>query len=165
MDSIHRASEVSSAVLPQGVARPSFRRGFAETLLSGNGIPLFFGGAVCLLILVLVAIVLLASFLVNFPVQSALSLGNYRAVLNSHLFFEVIPNTLLVGIGTVSVALAFGIPLAWLLHRTNLPYANLFLTLIAVSVIVPGFLKGIAWILLLSPRVGIINRFLMDVFA
>jgi iron(III) transport system permease protein len=165
MDASHRAIDVSSAVPPKGAARPRFGEGVADALFAGNVIPLFFGGGVCLVILILVAIVLLASFLVNFPVQSALSLGNYKAVLNSHLFFEVIPNTLLVGIGTVAVALAFGIPLAWLLHRTNLPYANLFLTLIAVSVIVPGFLKGIAWILLLSPNVGFINRFLMDVFA
>jgi iron(III) transport system permease protein len=165
MDSTDRAADMSAAVLPKGAARRSFGRGLADVFLAGNVVPLFFGGAVCLVILILVAIVLLASFLVNFPVQSALSLGNYKAVLNSHLFFEVIPNTLLVGFGTVAVALAFGIPLAWLLHRTNLPYANLFLTLIAVSVIVPGFLKGIAWILLLSPNVGFINRFAMDVFA
>jgi iron(III) transport system permease protein len=165
MDSSDRATEVTAAVLPKGGPRATLGQSFADALFAGNVIPLFFGGAVCLVILVLVAMVLLASFLVNFPVQSALSLGNYKAVLNSYLFFEVIPNTLLVGVGTVAVALAFGIPLAWLLHRTNLPYANLFLTFIAVSVIVPGFLKGIAWILLLSPKVGFINRFLMDVFA
>jgi iron(III) transport system permease protein len=76
----------------------------------------------------------------------------------------VIPNTLIVGIGTVAVAVAFGIPLAWLLHRTNLPCANLLLTLIAVSVIVPGFLRGIGWILLLSPNVGFINRLVMNLF-
>ncbi|MEX0804343.1 MAG: ABC transporter permease subunit [Candidatus Binatia bacterium] len=165
MDSSQRSSDLSAAVLAEGAARSGLGRSIAESVLAGNAIPLFFGGAVCLVILFLVALVLLVSFLVNFPVQWQLSLGNYKAVLNGHLFFEVIPNTLLVGFGTVAVSLGFGIPLAWLLHRTNLPCANLFLTLIAVSVIVPGFLKGIAWILLLSPNVGFINRFFMDVLA
>ncbi|MBI4526255.1 MAG: iron ABC transporter permease [Deltaproteobacteria bacterium] len=141
------------------------RRSIFEKMSAGNGIPLLLGGAVCALILVLVAIVLLVSFLVDFPISFRFSLDNYKSVLNTYLFREVVPNTLIVGLVTVAVSLAFGIPLAWLLHRTNLPYANLFLTLIAVSVIVPGFLKGIGWILLLSPNVGFINRLLMDLFG
>ena len=135
-----------------------------DRFAGGNGIAVLLSGAVCSVILLLVLILLAASFLADFPVESRISLENYESVFHGIFFSEILPNTLFVGIGTVAVSLAFGIPLAWLIHRTNLPYGNLFLTLIAVSVIVPGFLRGIGWILLLSPKVGLINHLLMSLF-
>lgn len=139
--------------------------GATDRVAGGNTIPALFSGAICSVILFLAMMVLVASFIVDFPVESRISLENYSSVLNDYFFSEVLPNTLVVGLGTVAVSLLFGIPLAWLLHRTNLPYADLFLALIAVSVIVPGFLRGIGWILLLSPKVGLINRLLMGMFG
>lgn len=132
---------------------------------AGNATPLLLSGLICAIILFLVAIVLGTSFLVDFPIESRLSLENYTTVFGEYLYSEVLPNTAVVGIGTVVVALLFGIPLAWLLHRTNLPGSDLILALIAVSVIVPGFLKGIGWILLLSAKVGVINRLLMELLG
>jgi iron(III) transport system permease protein len=160
-----RSAEFNPAALAKPAAGPEWRRVMFEKINAGNGIPLAVGWAVCAVILILTAIVLLTSFLVDFPIQIRFSLENYRTVLNGYLVTEVIPNTVFVGLGTVAVALVFGIPLAWLLHRTNLPCANIFLALIGVSIIVPGFLRGIGWILLLSPNVGFINRFLMDYFG
>jgi iron(III) transport system permease protein len=156
-----KASSISRV---KPVIRQEWIAGVVERFTVGNSIPLFFSWAICGVILLLVFFVLAASFIVDLPVESRFSLGNYTAVFNTTLFSEVLPNTLMVGFGTVAVALFFGIPLAWLIHRTDLPFAHLFLALIAVSVIVPGFLKGIGWILLLSPKVGLINRFLMSVF-
>lgn len=165
MNGSRRSVEFNPAALAKPAAGPEWRRVLSGKLNSGNGVPLAVGWAVCAAILILTAIVLLTSFLVDFPIQIRFSLENYRTVLNGYLVTEVIPNTVFVGLGTVAVALAFGIPLAWLLHRTNLPCANIFLALIGVSIIVPGFLRGIGWILLLSPNVGFINRFLMDYFG
>lgn len=138
--------------------------GALERLTAGNRIPLLFSGVLCSLILFLIFIILVGSFIVDFPIESRFSIENYTSSFNHFFFSEVLPNTLLVGFGTVAIALLFGIPLAWLIHRTNLPCSDLFLTLIAVSVIVPGFLKGIGWILLLSAKVGLINRFLVALF-
>jgi iron(III) transport system permease protein len=71
----------------------------------------------------------------------------------------------IVGIGTVVVVVFFSVPLAWLLHRTDVPGRELWITLIAVAVIVPGFLKAMGWIMLLSPKIGLINKFLAYVFG
>jgi iron(III) transport system permease protein len=55
----------------------------------------------------------------------------------------------------------FSVPLAWLLHRTDIPLQDVWITLIAVAVIVPGFLKAMGWIMLLNPKIGLINKFFL----
>ena len=47
--------------------------------------------------------------------------GQLYQALDRSLFTQVIPNTILVGLGTVITVLFFGFPLAWLLNRTNIP--------------------------------------------
>lgn len=141
--------------------QPLIGRDWAANAAAGNKIPLFFGWLLCGLILFLVLVVLAASFIVDLPINSRLSLGNYHSALDGYLFVEVLPNTLAIGLGTVAIALFFSVPLAWLLNRTNVPFSSTFMTLMAVTVIIPGFLKGIGWLLLLSPSMGLINKFLM----
>ena len=51
-------------------------------------------------------------------------------------------------------------PAAYLIHRTDLPWRTVFTTLMLVGVIIPGFLRAIAWILLLSPQIGLVNQLL-----
>jgi len=135
-----------------------------ERFAAGNSFPLFFSWCLCAVILFLALIVFASSFIVDFPINSRLSLGNYHLVLDKYLFAEVLPNTLIVGLGTVAISLFFSVPLAWLLNRTNVPLGSTFMTLMAVVIIVPGFLKGIGWLLLLSPNIGLINKFFMGLF-
>src|SRR5205814_10031661 len=47
-----------------------------------------------------------------------------------------------------------------LIHRTDLPWRTVFTTLMLVGVIIPGFLRAIGWILLLSPQIGLVNQVL-----
>ena len=89
-----------------------------------------------------------------------LSLANYKEAFLDSMTFRAALNSVLVGAGTVLVNTIFGVPIAWLVHRTNLPFKKFFLTLMFVGVAIPGFLQGIAWILLLSPQIGVINQFL-----
>jgi iron(III) transport system permease protein len=74
-------------------------------------------------------------------------------------------NTLGLGIGTVITIVIFAVPLAWLVARTDFPAKNLWLTLLSIEILIPGFLKAFAWILLLNPRTGIINVALMGLFG
>src|SRR5688572_12004573 len=114
-------------------------------------LPLFFAWFACGVVLLLVGFVVWMSFVEGSPTQPTLTLENYKEAFDSYLFQRVIPNTMIVGVGTVAVVLFFSVPLAWLLHRTDVPYRELWITLIAVAVIVPGFLKAMGWIMLLSP--------------
>ncbi len=52
---------------------------------------------------------------------------------------------------------ALGTSLAWIVERTNTPLRNWFYGLSLVPIIVPGVLGTIAWIFLLSPKIGWIN--------
>ena len=110
------------------------------------------------------SVILWASFNPGRPFELRLGLDNYIKALDRSLFAEVIPNTIWVGLGTVATVLFFGFPLAWLLNRTNIPMRAFCISLIAVSVIVPGMVKAMGWIILLSPQVGLINQFLIKIF-
>ena len=128
-------------------------------------LPLFFAWFACGVVVFLVAFVVYMTFNTGLPTTPNLSFRNYADAFDSYLVRQVIPNTAIVGVGTVVVVLFFSVPLAWLLHRTNVPLRELWTTLIAVAVIVPGFLKAMGWILLLSPKIGLINKFLMGLFG
>ncbi len=128
-------------------------------------LPLFFAWFACGIVVVLVLIVGWMTFVPGLPIEPDLSLENYVDVFDSYLLWRVIPNTAIVGMGTVAMVMFFSIPLAWILHRTNVPLRELWTTLIAVVVIVPGFLKAMGWILLLSPKIGLINKFLTYTFG
>ena len=73
-------------------------------------------------------------------------------------------NTVLVGIGTTLVSTFFGVSMAWLINRTDVPFKGLMMSLVAVSVIIPGFMIAMGWILLLSPRIGLVNLALIHAF-
>ena len=90
------------------------------------------------------------------------SMSEQRGVLTLHLaaslLTEVLPNTLIVGFGTILVVTFFALPLAWLLNRTSLPFRDTFIALMAVVVIVPGFVKAMGWIMLINDRIGLLNK-------
>jgi len=124
-------------------------------------LPLFFAWFACGVVLLLVGFVVWMSFVEGSPINASLTFDNYSEAFDSYLFQRVIPNTVVVGLGTVAVVLFFSVPLAWLLHRTDVPLRELWVTLIAIAVIVPGFLKAMGWIMLLSPKIGLLNKFLV----
>jgi len=118
-------------------------------------------GLFCLLILFLLVIVFWSTFQEGLPgTETSLSLQNYREVFLSGGTYQAGLNSLTVAFGTVLVNLFFALPCAWLIYRTNLPWKSLFVTMMGLGILIPGFLKGIAWILLLSPKVGLLNQLL-----
>jgi len=128
-------------------------------------LPLFLAWFACAVVILLVAFVVWMSFVSGVPTEPNFTLQNYRDALDSYLVQRVIPNTVIVGFGTVAVVLFFSVPLAWLLNRTDVPCRELWTTLVAVAVIVPGFLKAMGWIMLLSPKIGLINKWIMYGFG
>jgi iron(III) transport system permease protein len=62
----------------------------------------------------------------------------------------------------VAVSLLFAVPTAWLVERTDLPGKNLVFALITIGALVPTFFTAMGWVFLLHPRIGIINKYLME---
>ncbi|MGE5261992.1 MAG: ABC transporter permease [Acidobacteriota bacterium] len=73
-------------------------------------------------------------------------------------------NSATYALGTALVSFVLGTTLAWIVERTNTPFKSLFYSLTLIPFIIPGVLHTIAWIYLLSPRIGFINRVLVTVF-
>lgn len=130
-------------------------------------LPLFIIGLLaCIVILLLTGVVVWSTFQQGLPgLDSAFSLDNYLEFFSNPLTAKSGLNTLIVGIGTVVISLLFAVPMAWLLQRTNIPGKNLFLTFLFLQVLLPGFLKAMGWIMLISPKIGIINLWIRNIIS
>ena len=119
---------------------------------------------VAFLVLVPLGMLLYSSFSGARPGDvGALTLDNYVKAYSKPSTLELFTNSLIFATGSCILTFLMGTALAWFCERTNMPLRGLFYTLSIVRLLVPGVLGTIAWIFLLSPRVGLINRFLMDV--
>lgn len=77
---------------------------------------------------------------------------------------QALGTTLLIAglVGVLSVAI--GAPLAWLVARSDVPFRGAIELMAYLSFIYPSFLSAIAYVLLLGPNAGVINRLLVDTF-
>jgi iron(III) transport system permease protein len=66
--------------------------------------------------------------------------------------------------GTAAFAFLVGTALAWMNERTNTPLKSLFFALSIIPLIIPSILFTVAWILLASPKIGIMNMLLQSWF-
>jgi iron(III) transport system permease protein len=134
-----------------------------------HGSALFAAGLFALLLLMIgvpVVMVAVMSLRTGFPGEAMpLTLENYVSVYADPATYEILINTVFFAVGSVSVCLFFTVPLVWLLTRTDLPLKKTISVLLIVGILIPVFLRTIAWILLLSPRIGLINKWLMQLFA
>jgi len=149
--------------VPAARTQPAARdvaRGLPRFPGLGSGYVLYgIAAALALLIVSLLLVVIWSTFVAGQPrLGAALTLANYAEVFRSTLTYPGIVNSLLIGVGTVLLNLLFALPAAYLIHRTDLPWRHVFTTLMLVGVIIPGFLRAIGWILLLSPQIGLINQ-------
>lgn len=77
--------------------------------------------------------------------------------LGDHL--DWIGNTLLVAAGGTALGMAFGVTLAWIIHRTTVPGRRMFELLVAIPYPLGPLVGALAWSQLGAPRDGLINRF------
>jgi iron(III) transport system permease protein len=111
--------------------------------------------------LALVPLVFLAWESVHTPAGAAgaraFSLRNFRDAAASPATLALLRNSLLFAAGTAGFALVVGTLLAWLNERTDVPLRRVFFAVALVPLIVPGILFAAAWMLLASPRIGLLN--------
>src|SRR3984893_3138545 len=89
---------------------------------------------------------------------------NFVEVFSDPRTFTVLLDTIDFSVIALAVALAFGIPAAWLAERTDFPAKTLLFTLMAVGLLIPGFAAAMGWLFLLHPRIGLLNQLLMSSF-
>lgn len=94
-----------------------------------------------------------------------LTLNNYIKAYINPSTYTMLLNTLWFALGSVVIGVGLGVAFAWLIERTNVPWKNLWYTLIPLPMTIPGMLLAISWVLLLSPRIGVINLVIMNIFG
>ena len=92
------------------------------------------------------------------------TLGNYISAYASPETARLFWNSLRFALGVAGFAFVLGTLLAWMNERTNTPFKSLFYALALIPLVIPGVLFTVAWILLGSPKIGILNLALMNLF-
>src|SRR5215470_15636386 len=98
-------------------------------------------------------------------VPTTATLTNYAKVYGSAQSLRLFLNSLAFASGASVLSLTIGTALAWMNERTNTPFKSLIYALSVVPLVIPGILFVTAWIMLASPKIGIINLVLQQVFA
>ena len=128
----------------------------AETILTGAG-----GLLVGILVLLPVGMLLYTSLRVEeFGEAAYFSLAKYTEFVLSPRILRSIANTLIVSTGATLIAGAFGVALAWIHARTDVPGRRLLEPLTLIPFFLSPYVGAIAWSYLAAPRVGMLNGWL-----
>jgi len=85
------------------------------------------------------------------------TIQNYVKAYFDKEFYLLFLNSIYYALGTCGLTFLIGTFLAWVSERTNTPLKKLFVVMSLIPFIIPGILSTISWILLLSPKIGLIN--------
>jgi iron(III) transport system permease protein len=93
------------------------------------------------------------------------TLGNYAAAYGTAETFRLFWTSIRFASGASLFAFFVGTALAWMNERTNTPFKTVFFALSLIPLVIPSILFTVAWILLASPQIGIVNQLLQGWFG
>ena len=86
-----------------------------------------------------------------------LSIDNFTTVLTNPNVGEALANTLIACGGGTAVAVIIGLSFSWIVVRTNTPCKGFIAAVSMLPLFAPPLVAGIAWVILGSPKTGLIN--------
>jgi iron(III) transport system permease protein len=89
-----------------------------------------------------------------------LSLINYEDVWFDPDTYAVFYNTIIYVVGATTFGISLAAALAWMVERTNIPGKMWIYAGIPMTLAMPGMLQAMAYVLLLSPRIGFLNKWM-----
>lgn len=105
------------------------------------------------------ALVLGSSFQTTLPGEATVfGFETWRTALADNRILGALQNTVVLAVVWQSLALAISLPLAWLVARTDLPYAGHLEFLFWIAFFLPALPVTLGWILLLEPQYGLLNQ-------
>ena len=112
---------------------------------------------------------LLIIFLKSFQVQKGLfasvySPENYLRFVSPRIL-KGIANSFIIAGGSALLAGVIGVTLAWITARTDMPFRSVFQTLNIIPFFISSIVGAIAWSLLASPKMGMLNSVLMGLLG
>jgi iron(III) transport system permease protein len=94
-----------------------------------------------------------------------LTSDNYRTAYWSVETLRVFGNSVEFAAGSASLAFVVGTFFAWINERTDTPFKSFFFALSLIPLVIPAILFTVSWILLASPKIGLINVAVQELFA
>lgn len=118
-------------------------------------------------ILLFVAVLVWVSFQRGIVGTAAASytLENYWVIFGDTFIYHVLWNTGIFTLSTTFFALAIGLPIAWLAERTTIPGKTLIYAIMTLGLLIPGIYTAMGWTFIAHPRIGFLNRWLVDFFG
>lgn len=156
VDEQRPASDTSSGAEPT----PAARSGFARMRANLGAKTVLTTTAVALVVLVVFPLVMLVwgSFTLG---QAEVTISSYTRVFVEPRLYTAMLNTLYIAVGTTVLSLAGGIPLAWIIARTNVPGRGWFRLMTIAAFVTPAYQGAIAYMMLMGPNAGYMNRWLV----
>ncbi len=97
--------------------------------------------------------------------DAVFTLGNYIEAYGSSDTWRLFWTSIQFAFGASLFAFLVGTTLAWMNERTNTPFKSIFFALSIIPLVIPGILFTVAWILLASPKIGIVNLVMQGWFG
>jgi iron(III) transport system permease protein len=97
-------------------------------------------------------------------VPGELTLTHYIHAYTDPLTYQLLWNSFVFAAGSSVLSTFFAAALAWIAIRTNAPWRKFFELTAIIPNIFPPVMLAVSWTVLLSPRTGLINRLLMEIF-
>jgi len=93
------------------------------------------------------------------------TLAHYLQAYADPLTYQLLFNSFVFAAGSSVLATILAAALAWIAIRTNAPFRRFFELTAIIPNIFPPVMLAVSWTVLLSPRTGLINRLLMELFS
>ena len=98
-------------------------------------------------------------------VGGRVSLDAYGEVARRSLYYQSVLNTVVLGLGAAALSIALGVPIAWIVARSDMPLRRLVRAAVTAAFIAPPFLLAVAYVILAAPNTGILNRVVVTLFG
>jgi iron(III) transport system permease protein len=98
------------------------------------------------------------------PFTPDYTLAWYVKIFTDEVLWQRLMNTLFITVGTGIMCLLLGVPMAWIVARTNTPFRRRFELIAVVPFMTAPLIGAIAWINLAAPRTGLLNLIYRQLF-
>lgn len=96
--------------------------------------------------------------------NGSFTLETFKRMYSMSINWLAIKNTIIAAFTATILGMIIAFPLAWLVGRTNLYGKKFFRSAFVTTYMIPPYVGAIAWLRLLNPTVGTLNKLIMNVF-
>jgi len=112
-----------------------------------------------------VVMLVFGSFSTGLTAFGDFTLDKYHGAYTDPALLEVMTNTTVFVLGSSTLSTTLALVLAYLNHRTDIPFKVMFRVLSIVPMMIPHLLFAVSWALLLNPSNGIVNVAVRNAFG